>query len=99
MVFLAAEEERRSLMTPEEKIAENGLQLQRRLEQEPALRILLQPTLPDYMARARCRAACCPAKEEGLSEIEIQDDYRIVLAGEQRKYFHVSCLEKLLDLP
>jgi hypothetical protein len=52
------------------------------------------------MARARCRAACCSfAKEEGLSEIEIRDDYQIVLAGQQRQYFHVSCLEKLLDLP
>jgi hypothetical protein len=36
IAFFAAEGERRSLMTLEGKIAENGLQLQRRLEQEPA---------------------------------------------------------------
>lgn len=76
-------------------IAENGLQLQRGLEQEPALRILLQPTPSNHMARARCCAACGSfAMEEGLSSIEIEDDYRIVLACEQRQYFHVSCLEK-----
>lgn len=45
------------------------------------------------MARRQCRAAYCSfAKEEGLPEIEI------VLAGQQRHYSLVSCLEKLLDL-
>lgn len=53
---LAAETERRSLMIPEEKRVENGLRLQGELESKPALAILLQPTPPTCMARARCRA-------------------------------------------
>jgi hypothetical protein len=52
------------------------------------------------MARARCRAACCSfAEEEELSKIEIRDNYRIVLTGQGGQYFHVSCFEKMLDLP
>ncbi|KAF2180920.1 hypothetical protein K469DRAFT_555790 [Zopfia rhizophila CBS 207.26] len=96
----AAEKERRSRMTPEEKTAENGLRLRRRLESEPALTVLLQPTPPGYMARARCRADYCSfAEEAGKLSIEIKDEYRIVLGTQPREYFHVSCLEKMLDLP
>jgi hypothetical protein len=96
----AAEEERRSLMTPQEKVAENGLQLQCRLDGEPALAILLQPTPPGHMAKARCYANCCPfAEKAGKFPIEIRDDFRIVLTSTLREYFHVGCLEQMLDLP
>ena len=96
----AAEKERRSRITPEEKIAENGLRLRRRLESEPALTVLLQPTPPRYMARARCRADYCFfAEKAGSRQVEIKDEYRIVLDTQPREYFHVSCLEKMLDLP
>ncbi|OCK90416.1 uncharacterized protein K441DRAFT_240230 [Cenococcum geophilum 1.58] len=53
---VAAEQERCSQMTPEEKVAENGLRLQCQLESEPALTLLSQPTPPGYMVRARFRA-------------------------------------------
>ncbi|PVH91609.1 hypothetical protein DM02DRAFT_334936, partial [Periconia macrospinosa] len=93
----AAGTERRSRMMPEEKIAENGLRLRRQLESEPALAIMLQPTPPGYMARARCRADYCSCAER--RGIEIKDEYRIVLDTRPREYFHISCLEKMLDLP
>jgi hypothetical protein len=53
---LGAEEERRSRLTQEERMAEDGRKLQRRLEQDAAITILLQPSPPIHMRRAHCRA-------------------------------------------
>ena len=55
-----AEEERRSRLTLEERMAEDGREVQRRLEREPAMAILLQPSLPRHMRRAQCWAGECP---------------------------------------
>jgi hypothetical protein len=49
---LAAETERRSMITPEEKRLENGLRLRGELESKPTLVILLQLTSPMCMVRA-----------------------------------------------
>ncbi|XP_014550519.1 hypothetical protein COCVIDRAFT_115245 [Bipolaris victoriae FI3] len=92
---LAAETERRSLMTPEEKSLENGLRLRGELESKPALAILLHPTPPTWMARARCRADYCSFAECRV----IKEEYRIVFDTVPRVCFHVSCIEKMLDLP
>lgn len=98
MENIAAGSERRSRMTPEDKTAETGLQLQRQLDSEPSLTLLLQPSPPGHMTRARCRARYCAIAEEA-GELEIRDDYRIVLTSHERIYFHVTCLENTLDLP
>ena len=67
-------------MTSEEKIAEHGLRLRRRLETEPALAVLLQPATPAYVARARCRADYHSfAEEAGKFGIEIKDEYRLMV--------------------
>ncbi|QSS58081.1 hypothetical protein I7I51_07503 [Histoplasma capsulatum] len=88
-----AEQERRSLMTPKEIAAENGLQLRRELAAQPELTFILQPTPPGHMARAQCRARAC-----SFAERVIKDDYRVILTAGEREYFHVSCLENMLDL-
>ena len=95
-----AEEERRSHMSPQEKAAEDGLELQSRLDDDPALTLLLQPTPPRYMAKAQCYANYCFIEEEqGRVGIGIRDNFRAVLTSTPREYFHIDCLEKMLDLP
>ena len=94
-----AEEKRRSRLPLEEKMAENGHELQRRLEQDPEIRMLLQPSPPGLMGKAQCRARDCLFEDRSLrQETRIMDDYRIALVSHAREYFHVSCLEQMLDL-
>jgi hypothetical protein len=95
-----AEEERRSRLTLEERMAEDGREIQRRLEREPAMAILLQPSPPRHMRRAQCWAGECPIPDTSPRyEGRIMDEYRIVLVSDDRKYFHISCLEKMIRLP
>ena len=54
-----AEEERRSHLSLKEKMAKNGRQLQRRLERNPGIMILLQPSPSGLMGKAQCRARDC----------------------------------------
>ena len=97
---LAAEEERRLHMTPEEKIVENASQLQDLLKREPTSMFLLQPTPPRHMARARCCANYCIfRRQQDRPAVHIKDDHRIVLVAGASEYFHIQCLEKLLHLP
>ena len=94
-----ADEERRSHLSLEEKMAENGHELQRRLERHPEITILLQPSPPGRMGKAQCRARDCLFEDRSpRQETRIMDDYRIALVSHARQYFHVSCLEKMLDL-
>lgn len=94
-----AEDDRRSRLTPEERIIEHGQELQRQLEREPAMAILLQRSPPIHMRRAQCQAVSCPiAAMSPGDEGRIMDDYRAVLVGDRDKYFHVSCLEKMIGL-
>jgi len=94
-----AEEERRSRLSLEEKMAKNGGELQRRLERNPEITILLQPSPPGHMGKAQCRARDCLFENRSPRlETRIMDDYRAVLISHAREYFHVSCLEKMLDL-
>ncbi|KFY18109.1 hypothetical protein V492_00134 [Pseudogymnoascus sp. VKM F-4246] len=75
-----AEEERRSRLTQEERMAEDGRKLQRRLEQDAAITILLQPSPAIHMKRAHCRANeyfITDASPGGDSLI--MGDYRIAL--------------------
>lgn len=93
--------ERRSLRTKEEIMKEDGLELQKRLQDDPETVVLLQPTPPRHMARARCCADyCLLAKLCGQEEVVIKDRYRVVVGeGDQRDYFHVSCIEGMINLP
>ncbi|KFY03267.1 hypothetical protein V490_00223 [Pseudogymnoascus sp. VKM F-3557] len=95
-----AEEERRSRLTQEERMAEDGRKLQRRLEQDAAMTILLQPSPPIHMRRAHCRASeCIIANASPRGDSLIVADYRIALVSDHLQYFHISCLEKMIDLP
>jgi hypothetical protein len=96
MTDISAEAERWSRMTPDEKIEENASDLRHLIESEPALAVLLQPAPPRYMARAQCQADHCFFAE---GETVIRDEYRIVLNTQPREYFHVVCIERLLNLP
>lgn len=81
-------------------MAEDGRELQRRLEREPTMTILLQPSPPRHMGRSQCRAVECPITDTSPRDMgRIMDDYRIVLVSDDRKYFHISCLEKMIGLP
>ncbi|KFY75266.1 hypothetical protein V499_04727 [Pseudogymnoascus sp. VKM F-103] len=95
-----AEEERQSRLTPEERMRENGQELQRRLECEPAIAILLQRSPPGHMVRAECRAVSCPIAAMSPSDKgrRIMDVYRAVLVSDEDQYFHISCLEKMITL-
>jgi hypothetical protein len=95
-----AEEERRSRLTLKERMAEDGREIQRRLEREPTITILLQPSPPRHMRRAQCLAGECPiADTSPRDKGRIIDDYRIVFVSDDREYFHISCLEKMIRLP
>ncbi|KFY92486.1 hypothetical protein V498_04915 [Pseudogymnoascus sp. VKM F-4517 (FW-2822)] len=95
-----AEEERRSRLTQEERMAEDGRKLQRRLEQDAAITILLQPSPPIHMRRAHCRASeCFITNATPRGDSLIMGDYRIALVSYNLEYFHISCLEKMIDLP
>jgi len=95
-----AEEERRSRLTLKERMAEDGREIQRRLEREPTMTILLQPSPPRHMRRAQCLAGECPIVDTSpRDEGRIMDDYRIVFVSDDREYFHISCLEKMIRLP
>ena len=84
-------------MTPEERLAEdvsdNGSYYRKVLVDNPSALLLLQPTPP--RARARCYARRCIFEREPGSG-PITDDFRIIL--DVKKYFHVDCLERMLDL-
>ena len=81
-------------------MAEDGRKLQRRLEQDAAITILLQPSPPIHMRRAHCRAnECFIANASRRGESVIMADYRIALVSHNLEYFHISCLEKMIDLP
>jgi hypothetical protein len=95
-----AEAERRSRLPVEERMTEDGREVLRRLEQEPTTTILLQPSPPSYMSRAGCAAGKCAitdASAQGYGR-PIMDDYRIVLGSRNQRYFHVSCVEMMVDL-
>ena len=95
-----ADEERRSRMSQKEKMAENGRELQRLLERSPEITMFLQPSPPGRMGKAQCRARDCLFFDRSpRQETRITDDYRIVLISDEREYFHVLCLETMLDLP
>lgn len=68
-------------------MAEDGREILRRLEQEPTTTILLQP--------CHQRWAVCDA---GECTIVFGDKYRVVLGTRNRKYFHISCVETMVDL-
>lgn len=94
------DEERRSRLTLEERMAEDGREVQRQLEREPTMTILLQPSPPRHMRRAQCWAGECPiVNMSPRYKGRIMDDYRIVLLSDDCKYFHISCLEKIIRLP
>lgn len=81
-------------------MAEDGQEIQRRLMREPTTTILLQPSPPRHMGRAQCRAGeCLIADTSPRYEGRIVDNYRIVLVSDDREYFHISCLEKMIRLP
>lgn len=94
-----AEEDRRSRLTPDERMREDGEEL-RRFESEPAMTIILQRSPPENMKRAECRAVPCPiAAMSPGDEGRIMEDYRLVLVSDNRdKYFHISCLERMISL-
>jgi hypothetical protein len=92
MEEFGAEEERRSRLALEERMAEAGREVQRRLQREPAMTILLQPSPPRHMRQAQCQAGECPIADDNG---RIMDEYRIVLVSSDRKYFHISCLENI----
>jgi len=81
-------------------MAEDGRKLQRRLEQDAAMTILLQPSAPIHMRRAHCRAnECFITNASPRGDSLIMADYRIALVSHNLEYFHISCLEKMIDLP
>jgi hypothetical protein len=74
-----AEAERISRLSMEERMAEDGREILRRLKREPTTTILLQVC---HRTWAVCDARKCP--------IVLGDNYRVVLGTRHRKCFHVS---------
>ena len=83
-----AEAERRSRLSFEEWMAEDGQNVLRRLEREPTTSILLQPSPPSW-------AGCSAGK--GSHTIR-GDNYRTVLGSRDRMCFHISCIGLMVDL-
>ncbi|OAF55202.1 hypothetical protein VC83_08455 [Pseudogymnoascus destructans] len=80
-------------------MAEDGRKLQRRLEQDAAITILLQPSPPIHMRRAHCRAnGCFITNVSPRGDSLVMGDYRIAPVSHNLEYFHISCLEKMIDL-
>jgi hypothetical protein len=61
-----AKEERRSCLTLEERMAEDRQEVQRQLEQEPAMTILLQLSLLRHIRQAQCWAGECSITDTSL---------------------------------
>ncbi|OBT40279.1 hypothetical protein VE00_09864 [Pseudogymnoascus sp. WSF 3629] len=81
-------------------MAEDRRKLQRQLEQDAAITILLQPSPPIHMRRVHCQAnECFITDASPRGDSLIMGDYRIVLVSYNLEYFHISCLEKMIDLP
>ncbi|OCK81120.1 hypothetical protein K432DRAFT_381613, partial [Lepidopterella palustris CBS 459.81] len=56
MAFHSQEGQGLKLMTPAEKMAENGKRMLRQLDENPLLKLLLQPNPPTEAPRAKCCA-------------------------------------------
>ena len=70
-------------------MAEDAREVLRRLEREPNTTISLQPCPRTW---AGCAAGKC-----AIADV-LGDNYRVVLGNRNRKYFHISCVETMVDL-
>jgi hypothetical protein len=93
---LEVEETRRSRLTRGQRMAEDGHELQLEIDEDSAITLLVQPSPPDLWRRARCRAPDC--LKAAIRDGRVMHDYRIFIVRAEREYFHVSCLESMLDL-
>ncbi|KAF2098302.1 hypothetical protein NA57DRAFT_77091 [Rhizodiscina lignyota] len=96
------EEERRTSLTKEQRLVENGQKLLSELEDNPAINMFLE----DSGGRARCYAyEDCLLADKGPRIVE---RYRVLVEapreeswppGPKKEYYHLMCMEGMLDLP
>lgn len=83
------EVERISGLSMKERMTEDAQEVLRRLEREPTTTILLQP--------CSRRWAGCAAGKCAIADV-LGDDYRVVLGSRNRRYFHISRMEAMVEL-
>jgi hypothetical protein len=98
-VELAADRARRARLTQSERMIEDGKDLHDSLDRTPSLTLVLQPSPPYHLRRAQCCAKeCTSSGNQPKNDHAIKDEYRVAVLGPQREYYHIECLEKMLDL-
>ncbi|EXK77321.1 hypothetical protein FOQG_17971 [Fusarium oxysporum f. sp. raphani 54005] len=95
---MEAEEERRDHLAPQEKMAEDGAQLQRQLDQDPTMTLLLQRCQQTRYSLLPCDASECLI-EQGRNRQTATFRHRILVDVAFGDSYHVPCLEAMLDLP
>ncbi|KAL6410110.1 hypothetical protein AUP68_06521 [Ilyonectria robusta] len=97
---MEAEEERCDRLAPQEKIAEDGAQLQRQLSQDPTMTLLLQRCQQTRYNLLLCDASeCLEVIEQGRNRQTATFRHRILVDVAFGDSYHVSCLKTMLDLP
>jgi hypothetical protein len=96
---MESEEEEHDRLTPEEKIAEEGGQLRRLLDQDPTMTFLLQRCEQTPYNSLPCRAWECLVARGRRNRQAGTLRHRILVDGALDGFYHVPCLEAMLNLP
>ncbi|KAG9249400.1 uncharacterized protein F5Z01DRAFT_595255, partial [Emericellopsis atlantica] len=96
---MEAEESRRGRLSPKEKIAEDGAQLRRQLDQDLTMTLLLQRCQETRFNLLPCDASECLIKPSDRGYQGSTLRHRILTDMSLGDSYHVPCLEAMLDLP
>lgn len=93
-----AERDRRAQLTRNMRMKEDGEELRKQFDRNRRWAFILQPSPPYHLRRVQCSARECTSAGDGRNGQTIKDDYRVALLGYERKYYHIECLEKMIEL-
>lgn len=92
-------EDQRDCLPPQERMAEESRQLLRQLDQDPTMIFLLERCEGTRYNLFLCDASeCLLRKDKSLRQAGTLR-HRVLVDGAFRGFYHVPCLEVLLDLP
>lgn len=94
---MEAQEEMHDYLTPQERMTEDGAQLQRKLDQDSTITLTLERCEPSPYNIFLCDASECLLSQGGVSRRSPMLRHRIKVSS--GGYYHVCCLESMLNLP
>ena len=100
-----AESTRREALSPQERLKEDGQELQQKIEADPAMVVALERSSSE---RAKCRAGddCLHRQINRYGRVAITDEYRICMHGVENQdwfgrtkhYYHLGCFSRMVNL-